>query len=180
MTRPLLALLVTALLTGCAADSGDGDQPRLRPGGGGEFSPVILGIPRVSQGQSWVLRGFTLCVDGTAPVEVIEVRGVDSDLDVQDYAFQRVPDEGITETDSRGTLREAGFDPARKSVRHECDDRLGDEVAIQVVNPHSGVGIAKGFELVYESGGDEQVMRVPYELRLCPLRSAAAPACDPK
>ena len=180
MTRRLLALLVTGLLTGCAADSGDGEEPRLRPGSGGEFNSVILGVPRVSQGQSWVLRGFTVCVDGPPPVEVIEVRGVGSDLEVQDYAFQRIPAEGITETDSRGTLRDAGFEPDRKSVRHECDDGLSDEVAIQVVNPHAGVGVAKGFEVVYESGDEERVLQVPYELRLCPLRSAAAPACDPK
>lgn len=179
MNERFPALVLAGLLAGCAG-SGAGEEPRLRSAAG-EFGPVMFGIPRVAQGQSWVIRGLTLCVDGPAPVEVVEVRGVESDLGVEAFAFQGLgPDEPALETDRRGTLADSGFDPAATSVEAGCDSGASDELAIQVVNPHSGVGLARAFEVVYESGDRERVLRIPYELRLCPLRSAAAPACDPK
>lgn len=179
MTERVVGLAVVVMLAGGCGGSGEEQPARLRLVGG-EPHRVALGIPHVPQGEPWVVRGLTLCVDGQGEAEVVAVRGVQSDIRVDDFALREwAADAGQLRIDHRGALTAAGFDPELTVASHRCGSGTGDELAVQLTNPHDGVGISRAFEVEYLTAGEARTLRIPFEVRLCPLASAARPACQP-
>ncbi len=177
MTR-ILALSAVLLLAGCAGSDDPGsDGPRLRMAADGD-SGFGLGIPGAGANEPWVIQGLIVCLDGEGTAELQEIRTVDSDLEVTDFALRDNPlwPGGDTfgvrpRTDRRGSLTDAGFDPRGKVASLGCSGAgsgRGHELAIQLSHPESTPVGSVAFEVVYESGGDQRTLMIPMQLALCP------------
>jgi hypothetical protein len=186
--RAARTALVAALCVATWSCSSGGQQDRsgattLRLPSG--LQPAASGLPTPTENVPLSIgAGSVVCLSHPGAATVVDVRGREATSNFAVEAFAVRPNPSRQGADQlgevRGTLSDAGFDPAAHEVDMACDDGdgAGFELGIQIARTAPGIATSQGFEVDWKSGEEAGTLFIPLAVLLCDSPTAFAKRCD--